>query len=252
MTHPSLRTLFVVSIAALGAAGCTSEITSQADALVVACVDARAEAGPGAWFCGDAIEVECADGLGSPAVLYTDSETFPEGVACADVELAPDDPGPYPVGDHTVIVSAGDGTEVCEATLRVVDTLPPVATPRSPVELWPPNHRLEDISVHDCVMIDDRCDRDVELYFTHITSDEPLNATGDGNTDADIVVRDCQTVALRAERRGPEDGRVYSLGWRAVDAAGLSVEGTCKVVVPHDQSGRPAVEGAPLVTVDAC
>lgn len=43
-------------------------------------------------------------------------------------------------------------------------------------------------------------------------------------------------------RSGGGDGRVYTLGWRAEDAAGNHVEGTCRVVVPHDQSGGGATD----------
>jgi len=39
---------------------------------------------------------------------------------------------------------------------------------------------------------------------------------------------------LRAERAGTGDGRVYTITYRAIDAAGNSAEASCVVTVPHD------------------
>jgi hypothetical protein len=51
-----------------------------------------------------------------------------------------------------------------------------------------------------------------------IESSEPENTTGDGNTTHDIqeAVRDTDDRAfkLRAERRGPGNGRVYTVTYR--------------------------------------
>lgn len=72
--------------------------------------------------------------------------------------------------------------------------------------------------------------------------------TGDGNTDPDILLS-CDGVDLRAERSGNGDGRIYTLSWRAEDAAGNAAEGDCHVVVPHDQGGGGAVDGADAYAV---
>jgi len=71
-----------------------------------------------------------------------------------------------------------------------------------------------------------------------------VNDTGDGNTEPDIILG-CDEVQLRSERRGPSNGRVYRLGWRAADDAGNETEGECVVTVPHDQSGREAIDDGP-------
>jgi len=49
-------------------------------------------------------------------------------------------------------------------------------------------------------------------------------------------------VQLRSERQGGSNGRVYKLGWKATDDSGNETEGKCVVVVPHDQSGREAID----------
>ena len=53
----------------------------------------------------------------------------------------------------------------------------------------------------------DICDASVgidDIAITSVSSDEPEEVTGegDGNTMADIVIKDAQTVDLRAERQG--------------------------------------------------
>ena len=124
----------------------------------------------------------------------------------------------------------------------MVDTLPPDAVALEPAPMWPPNHSMHRVTVDDCVDVTDGCDPDVEVFFLSATSDEPADARGDGHHAPDIRPDGCDAVMLRAERQGGGDGRVYNLRWRAIDDAGHSIDGTCRVTVPHDQSGRPATD----------
>ena len=110
------------------------------------------------------------------------------------------------------------------------------------VELWPPNHELHHITADQCVTVLDACDPDVRVWFTSALSDEPEDSAGDGETDPDIMGLSCSGVDLRAERRGTMDGRVYTLGWHAEDHDHNSVDGTCKVIVPHDEGTHDAVD----------
>jgi hypothetical protein len=91
----------------------------------------------------------------------------------------------------------------------------------------------------------------VIVHFTSATSDEPADATGDGAFEPDIIFDGAESVSLRAERQGPENGRVYTLSWLARDAAGNEVAGACAAQVPHDQSGRAAIADAPAYSVVA-
>jgi hypothetical protein len=72
-----------------------------------------------------------------------------------------------------------------------------------------------------------------------ITSDEPDNGKGDGNTAGDIVGaaigEDDREFQLRAERSGGGDGRVYAITYEARDASGNTTRRTATVTVPHDQ-----------------
>jgi len=89
----------------------------------------------------------------------------------------------------------------------------------------------------------DACDGELRGEFLWASSDEPVDDKGDGNQEPDIVLADdCQSIELRAERQGPGDGRVYTLGVRVVDGSGNEAEGECRVTVDHDQSGTPAVD----------
>jgi hypothetical protein len=172
---------------------------------------------------------------------------------CADRRLLVEK-GPFPIGEHEVVVSEGiensDAREVCRSRLNVVDTTPPKANPTH-TTLWPPNHQLHVISAQACAGVVDACDPEVVVHFTDATSDEPEDAAGDGAFEPDIVFDGAESVSLRAERQGPENGRVYTLSWLARDAAGNEVAGACSVAVPHDRSGRAAIADAPAYSLVA-
>ena len=72
-----------------------------------------------------------------------------------------------------------------------------------------------------------------------VTSNEPLNGTGDGDTAPDWEITDngdgTFDVAVRAERAGDGDGRTYTITVTATDAFGNSATETGAVSVPHDR-----------------
>ena len=71
-----------------------------------------------------------------------------------------------------------------------------------------------------------------------VTSNEPVNGKGDGNTGSDWSITGDHTVKLRAERAGPGNGRIYTITVEATDDAGNTSTKTTKVRVPHSNSGR--------------
>jgi hypothetical protein len=79
----------------------------------------------------------------------------------------------------------------------------------------------------------------VVVQLVSITSNEPDNGTGDGDTTGDIqgasVGTADGTFALRAERSGSGGGRVYTIVYRATDASGNAGTATGYVRVPHDK-----------------
>jgi hypothetical protein len=188
-----------------------------------------------AWLCPEEVTMECRFAQPDEAIIFA---LPPETQTCADVDLEVD-PGPYPPGTHDIVIrdEAAGGISVCVAELHVQDTQPPELETRR-VELWPPNHDMVTVTPEDCVAVEEVCDPDVDLFFTSVSSNEPRDATGDGATAEDVIVDDCDSVQLRAERRGNGSGRIYRLGVTAVDDSGHVTMDTCEVVVPHDQ-GKP-------------
>jgi hypothetical protein len=88
-----------------------------------------------------------------------------------------------------------------------------------------------------------------------VTSNEPINGLGDGDTAPDWQVVDAHHVTLRSERSGKGTGRVYTITVTCTDPAGHSVVRTTTVVVSKSQAktgigvdstnplGTPASEG---------
>jgi hypothetical protein len=89
--------------------------------------------------------------------------------------------------------------------------------------LWPPNHKLVNVTVDYTTGPDVTCSLSV-------SSDEPV-----GDTSPDWVVVDEHHVKLRAERDGTGDGRVYTILITCTDGSGNSSSFAVYVTVPHDQ-----------------
>ncbi|HEU0173437.1 MAG TPA: endo-1,4-beta-xylanase [Blastocatellia bacterium] len=114
----------------------------------------------------------------------------------------------------------------------LVSNPPPVISGLSvdkPV-LWPPNHNM--VPVRLSYNISDNCDAGLTPVIT-ISSNEPVNGTGDGNTCPDWQVIDAHHVLLRAERSGNGSGRIYTITVTVTDSAGSSSSSSVIVRVPH-------------------
>src|SRR5215831_16244303 len=102
----------------------------------------------------------------------------------------------------------------------------------NPEVLWPPNHKMIPVKVNYTVT--DPCPNTCVLT---VSSNEPINGIGDGNTSPDWEVIDAHDVNLRAERSGPGSGRIYTITLTYTnDTNKLSTTQKVNVVVPHDQS----------------
>ena len=124
-------------------------------------------------------------------------------------------------------------------TLAVrIDRTAPLATcSATPNVLWPPNHQM--VQVGTSVQIADMLSGAGAFELKSVSSNEPENGLGDGDTFPDIsgfrVGVASTNGFLRAERAGGGEGRLYSLTYTAFDIAGNSAVCTTGVVVPHDQ-----------------
>ena len=152
--------------------------------------------------------------------------------------------GPTPtvtlaLGTHTIILRVKDedgGTNDDVVIVEIRDTAPPtVALSVSPTTLWPPNHTMHVVSRG--ISASDVCDPTPTVRVT-VSSDEPENGLGDGDTAPDWSVQQTGSafdVSVRAERSGLGDGRVYTIGAVVTDRSGNSAAAGGTVRVPHNQ-----------------
>ncbi|MEP6718389.1 MAG: choice-of-anchor Q domain-containing protein, partial [bacterium] len=162
-------------------------------------------------------------------------------------------------GGETMVTCTSSAGPTCTFKVTVKDTQAPVITiSGQPVSLWPPNHNYKTVTVTDLVTsVSDNCRTKLgisNVRITKVTSDEPDNGVGDGNTVNDIVIaNNCKSVQLRAERQSNGNGRVYTITFKLTDASGNVGTATAKVTVPHAQNGPAAVDDGPVNTiVSAC
>jgi hypothetical protein len=202
------------------------------------------------------IRVECATGFTDPGATAVDS-----CVGALPVSVS-GSVNPNVVGSYTLAYSATDpsgNTGAAARAVNVADSTAPQLTviATSPV-LQPPDHRYVTFAVSGglATAASDTCDATVGLgsvVITQVTSDEPDNGNGDGNTVNDIVIAgDCRSVQLRAERAGPLNGRVYKVTLKVTDASGNSTTQVVKVFVPHDTTdltGSTVVDDGAMNTV---
>ena len=133
-----------------------------------------------------------------------------------------------------------DEVSSCQATVAVVDRTPPSisSVTASPNILWPANHKMVPVAVG--VTVTEACDANVANGCTivSVTSNEPINGLGDGNTEPDYEITGKLTLNLRAERSGTGNGRIYTVGVACADASGNSSTQAVAVTVLHDQSKK--------------
>lgn len=223
----------------LAVSGCGDDgsgLGKSSGALTATCVAPDRTLPADAWLCPAPRSVECVDGTGTatPPTLYVRGPAT--GLSCVDQTLTVE-VDPLTSGQHDVVVRDPSGALLCETELTVTDDTAPVLTPRPLIQLWPPNHKFHTIRVEDCFAVSDACQSNLNAEFVWASSDEPIDSIGDGHHAPDIQVSSCRAIALRAERQGPKDGRVYKLGVRVVDAGGNATESVCTVIVDHDQRG---------------
>lgn len=123
-------------------------------------------------------------------------------------------------------------------TINVEDTTAPTidSVSASPDELWPPNHKMRPVEVS--VDVQDACDQAPSCRITSVSSNEPDNGEGDGNTASDWEVTGELSLELRAERSGGGNGRIYTIEVTCTDACDNSSEETVTVSVPHDNGKK--------------
>lgn len=191
---------------------------------------------------------ECATHAGSSVTLTSAGSLDSDGQITLyewfeDGRLIATGPAPtvtLAFGTHTILLRTTDddgGTNDDVVIVAIRDTrAPAVAMLISRTTLWPPNHTMHVVSRG--VSASDVCDPS-PVVLVSVTSDEPVNGLGDGDTAPDWSVQQTAPavfdVSVRAERSGLGDGRVYTIGAVATDRAGNSASAGGTVTVPHNQ-----------------
>lgn len=156
-------------------------------------------------------------------------------------------PNPEFNGEDQFTFLVGDGdleSNTATVTIAVIPINdPPECTGVSVSvdSLWPPNHKMREITI-DLETFDPDGD-DVEVSIFGIFQDEPVDGLGDGDTSPDAEIVDGSTVKLRAERSGNENGRVYTILVLANDGNGDRCSELVQVEVPHDEKDTAVDEG---------
>jgi hypothetical protein len=184
------------------------------------------------------VTVECQSPGGTPVDLGLPSVL---DQCDANPVVTNDAPPVFPLGQTIVTWTATDASgnqAQAQQTVIVEDTIPPVLeVTLSPDDLWAPNHRWETIDAD--IFVEDVCDPDPAVRLVAIESNEPVNATGDGNTAPDIrgaaFGTDDRAFELRVERRGNATGRVYTITYEAEDESGNATTTESTVRVAHDR-----------------
>ena len=160
------------------------------------------------------------------------------------VSITSDAPATYPVGTTEVTWTATDpagneGTATQDVTIEDT-TAPTISVSVSPEMVWPPNHKMVDISA--TVTASDIADPSPTVVLTSVVSNEPDNGKGDGNTVDDVQGAEVGTAdydfQVRAERSGKGGGRVYTITYTVTDASGNSASGSATVTVPHSKGKK--------------
>lgn len=141
-------------------------------------------------------------------------------------------------GIVTIAYYAVDNADNAETagtlTVRIDKTAPILSCSASPESLWPPNHKL--LQVTTTVASSDALSGGAGIQLIAALSSEPDDGVGDGNTFDDIQgwtigVLDTRGM-LRAERSGVGNGRTYTLRYGASDVAGNTSSCDALVSVP--------------------
>ena len=138
--------------------------------------------------------------------------------------VAPYEPNAYRSSDHDPVLV---GLNVCD------ERAPTLTVSMAPKVLWPANHKQ--VTVDATVVARDDFDASPTVTLVSVTSNEPDNGLGDGDTANDIVIVDDTTLELRAERSGSGTGRIYTITYRATDDCGNTTTTSAAVTVPKNR-----------------
>lgn len=166
--------------------------------------------------------------LGSAAIV-------PQVVGVADYHINADEPSvldynmDFKSAGQLISLYAPDEFRVSDHDAVIAGLcLPPSAVASaSHTILWPANHKYMDVNVTFTASSDT-----ATITLLSVTSNEPDDGLGDGDTSNDIVIQDDFNFKLRAERSGTGSGRIYTLTYLVTNTCGASTTVTVNISVP--------------------
>jgi len=148
----------------------------------------------------------------------------------------------FGVGLHEIELKVDDGINepvseiVC---VEVTDTTQPSLSPIPSVTiLWPPNHKLHEVTIWANAF--DNGGGSIHLEV-EVQSSEPADGDGDGSTIPDYYIDSVDDesgvieLRLRAERSGKGEGRIYTIIITATDASDNQSVAQVEITAPHDR-----------------
>jgi hypothetical protein len=174
-----------------------------------------------------------ATGASGAVVTFTATATDLVDGAITPV-CTPPSGSTFALGATTVSCTATDaaGNATTKTfTVNVVDTTAPVISSFTPSEsvLWMPDHRMVPLTI--LVTVGDVVDPAPVCSIVSISSNEPIDGTGDGDTGPDWSFSGL-SLSLRAERSGTGNGRVYTISGECRDSSGNVATASTTVRVP--------------------
>ena len=193
--------------------------------------------------CPEALSLAAGSACTAEAELTATASDFCD----SSPAIISDAPSIYPLGltkvNFTATDAAGNSTS-CRTQVQVWDQAAPgiESITLSPNVLWPPNHKM--VQITPTIITSDNCDSSPFVRLVSITMDEgDVTNTFDPNYDStvddgtknnDIQIDENGTIFLRAERSGKSDGRTYTLSYEVRDSWGNISTEDAVVKVPHD------------------
>ena len=114
------------------------------------------------------------------------------------------------------------------------DTEPPeLQLTVTPEQICPPNHQMVEVGI--TYNVSDNMDPNPSVMLVSVVSSDGENEIGDGNTSNDTEVLETGAILLRAERAGPKESRIYTITYKAIDAAGNTAIKEAHVTVPRSK-----------------
>ncbi len=165
----------------------------------------------------------------SLAAGASESIVFTAAVACGQADGSIINTTASVTSDTQDPASGNNSAAVLVTVSNAAPTITGLST--SVTELWPANHKMMNVQLSYAAT--DSCGP--VTVTVSVTSNEPANGPGDGNTAVDWEVVNNHLVRLRAERSGGGSGRAYTITLTATDAAGRTTQSSVVVHVPKSR-----------------